>query len=182
MVHFFALTAIALSSAVASTKPVEWHADYGKALAATRTDDRPLLIVRDVPGRPKKAIEEDRLEAEGTQAKLLAQYQLCHIDASTEYGQRVAKVFKADKFPFTAIIDKTGSFVLLKKAGQLTDAEWKETLVEHKKGELTKPVSYTTAYRGSSSSSFNTSYPSTTPSVTSPSYCPSCQKNAQRSF
>jgi len=194
MVNIFALTAIALSSAVSASAPVQWQADYGKALAATRSDDRPLLVVLDVPAKPKKAVDEELLEADGEQAKLLAPYQLCHIDASTEYGQKVAKVFKADKFPFTAIIDKTGKVVLHKQVGQLTESEWNETLVEYQAGERAQPVSYTTAYRGNvietPSSSFNTSYPSVmpatmspaTPSIVSPSYCPSCQKNAQRGF
>lgn len=181
MIHALTVTALVLSSAVASTKPVEWQADYGKALAATRADDRPLLVVLDVPSDEKKAAEDDQLKTDGDQAELLSQYQLCHIDASTEYGQRVAKVFKADKFPFTAIIDKTGSVVLTKKQGQLTDAEWNQTLKNYKSGERSA-TRYTSAYRGTvieNGSSF--SYPGST-SVVSPSYCPSCQRNAQQSF
>lgn len=181
MVHTLLLTTLVLSSAVASSKPAEWHADYGKALAATRADDRPLLVVLDVPSDEKKAAEDDQLKTDGEQANLLAKYQLCHVDASTEYGQKVARVFKADKFPFTAIIDKTGSVILTKKQGQLTDAEWNETLSNYKSGERSA-IRYTSAYRGTvieSSSSF--SYPATS-TITSPSYCPSCQRNAQQSF
>jgi len=182
MVHVLAIAAIAVSSAVAATQPVEWQADYGKALAATRTDDRPLLVVLDVPSDPKSAIEDQQLQAAGEQSA----YQLCHIDASTEYGQKVAKVFHAEKFPFTAIIDKSGSVVLHKKQGQLSDSEWKETLATYKSGERPSPVSHTTAYRGESpSSSFSTgtfSIPSASPAVVSPSYCPSCQRAGQQSF
>lgn len=176
MVHLLVLTSLALGSAVATSESVEWHADYGKALAATRADDRPLLVVLDVPSDEKKAVEDEQLKPEGEQADLLAKYQLCHIDASTEYGQRVAKVFKAEKFPFTAIIDKTGSVILSKKQGQLTDEEWNETLANHKSGERTA-TRYTSAYRGSTFS-----YPSANTSVVSPSFCPSCQRNAQQSF
>jgi len=195
MVHFLVFTTIAVSSAVATTKPLEWQADYGKALAATRADDRPLLIVLDVPSEPKSAIEVEQLQTDGEQSKLLASYQLCHIDASSEYGQKVAKVFKTDKFPFTAIIDKTGSVVLHKKQGQLTDAEWIETLSAYKQGVRAQPMFHSSAYRGqvNESSSYSNytsgfptsgsfSYPSATTSVVSPSYCPSCQKNAQQSF
>jgi len=183
MVHFLVLTAIAVSSAVATSKPVEWQADYGKALAATRSDDRPLLVVLDVPSDPKTAVEDKQLKTEGEQAKLLASYQLCHIDASTEYGQKVAKVFKAEQFPFTAIIDKTGSVVLHKKQGQLTDAEWQETLLTYKKGERSTSISHTTAYRGDANKGGSTfGYPAASSTIVSPSYCPSCQKNAQQSF
>jgi|GEM_PF-1263081 len=189
MVHFVALTAIALSSAVAANQPTQWQADYGKALAATRGDDRPLLVVLDVPGEPKSAVQEKQLKAEGKQAKLLAPYQLCHVDASTEYGQKVAKAFKAEKLPMTAIIDKTGSVVLTKKQGQLTDTEWNEILVAYQKGERAQPEYHTTAYRGGHVirsgnviESSNYTYPAATQSIVSPSYCPSCQKNAQRNF
>ena len=182
MVHYLMISALAISSAVAASKPVEWQADYGKALAATRADDRPLLVVLDIPNNPKKAAEDDQLKTDGDQADLLAKYQLCHIDASTEYGQRVAKVFKADKFPFTAIIDKTGSIVLHKQVGQLTDDEWNETLATFKSGERSTMQLHTSSYRGAigqGSGSF--SHPAST-SVVNPSYCPSCQRNAQQSF
>lgn len=186
MVHFTLLTAIALSSAVAapvaSSGHAEWQADYGKALAATRADNRPLLIVLEVPSDPKTAVEGEQLKAEGEQAKLLASYQLCRIDASTEYGQRVAKAFKAEKFPFTAIIDKTGSIVLHKKQGKLTEAEWNETLSAYKSGIRTAQQ-YTSAYRGQINKNGSTfSYPAANSTITSPSYCPSCQRNAQQSF
>lgn len=184
MVHYLVITTLALSSAVASSKPAQWQADYGKALAATRADDRPLLVVLDDPTNPKKAVEDDQLKTDGDQAQLLAKYQLCHIDASTEYGQRVAKVFKANKFPFTAIIDKTGSIVLHKKQGQLTDAEWNETLSAYKSGERSTADHYTTSYRGGQVSGSDSSFsiPAASTSIVSPSYCPSCQRNAQQSF
>ncbi len=187
MVHFIALTAIALSSAVAANKPVEWQADYGKALAATRADSRPLLVVLEVPSDPKTTVEGEQLKTDGEQAKLLASYQLCRVDASTEYGQKVAKAFKAKQFPFTAIIDKTGSIVLHKQQGQLTDAEWSKTLSAYKSGERAA-YQYTSAYRGQvigdhvidNGSTFG--YPAANSSIISPSYCPSCQRNAQQSF
>lgn len=182
MVNFLALTALVLSSTVAAPVAtpitVEWQADYGKALAATRADDRPLLIVLDAP---KTAAGEKQLDTAGEQAKLLAAYQLCRVDVSTEYGKRVAKVFKADKFPFTAIIDKTGSVVLTKKQGTLTDTEWVKTLSTYKLGVRAVQI-HATAYRGPmvESNSFDPySYPTSGTTIVNPSYCPSCQRNAQ---
>ena len=202
MVHFLVLTTLVVSSAVTAPTPVEWQADYGKALAATRTDDRPLLVVLDDPSDTQATVEGEQLTVKG-----LTSYRLCRIDSSTEYGQKVAKVFNADKFPFTAIIDKTGSVVLHKKQGQSTDAEWNETLTSYKMGERPQPVYHTTAYRGETivnesfgngnvvsenvisenvvegpSYSGTFSFPAASPSVVSPSYCPSCQKNAQRGY
>ncbi len=194
MIHFLIISALTIGSAVApsvvSSEPVQWQADYGKALAATRADDRPLLVVLDVPNNPKTAAEDDQLKTDGDQAELLASYQLCHIDASTEYGQKVAKVFHADKFPFTAIIDKSGSVVLHKKQGQLTDTEWNKTLATYKAGERSQPVFHSAAFRGETLVNGNViensggtfSYPAANTNIVSPSYCPSCQRNPQQSF
>ena len=178
MVHFFVLTAIVLSNTVASSSPAQWHGDYGKALAATRGDDRPLLIVLDVPNDPKAAATDAQLDVDGEQAKLLSSYQLCRVDASTEYGQQIAKMFQAEKFPLTAIIDKTGSVVLLKKQGKLTNAEWNQTLSAYKSGERA-PQHYTSAYRGPAlKSSGKFGYSSANLSIV----LPSRQRNAQQSF
>ncbi len=161
-----AASALATSSMAATPNATQWQADYGKALTATRKDDRPLLIVLDVPSDLKEAVEAEQLQADGKQAELLGAYQLCHVDVSTEYGKRVAKAFGAEKFPFTAIIDKTGSTVLCKKLGQLTDVEWQETLAKYQKGQ---PTFQTLFYRGD----VNTE-------VESPADCPSCQLKARK--
>jgi len=141
--------AIAILSSIASaSSTTQWHANYGKALAATRSDNRPLLIVLDVPSDPKLAVESKQLETTGEQSDLLSAYQRCRIDVSTEYGKKVAKAFGAEKFPFTVIIDKTGSVVLCKKTGQLTEEQWRATLATYQKGERKAPTIHTAFYRG----------------------------------
>ena len=175
MVSYLAAVLVAVSSlttSAVSTGPdaVQWQADYGKALAATRQDDRPLLVVLDVPGDPKAAVETHQFEIDGEQGKLLEAYQLCHVDVSTKYGKKVAEAFRAKQFPFTAIIDKTGSIVLTKKAGQVSSDQWQETLAKYQKGEQTTKTHATSFYRGGSENS----------SVVSPSGCKSCQLQAAR--
>ncbi len=59
---------------------------------------------------------------------------MCHVDVTTEYGQKVAKVFNAKEFPHVAIIDKTGSMVIFKKTGQIDSAEWQKILDEPQDG------------------------------------------------
>jgi hypothetical protein len=147
-----------------------WQGDYTKALAATRQDDRPLLVVLDVPSDPKAAVETEQFEIEGEQGKLLESYQLCHVDASTKYGKKVADAFRATQFPFTAIIDKTGSVVLLKKSGQVSNDEWQETLAKYQKGEQSTKTYTTSYYRGSAESS----------KTVTPSGCTSCQLKVAR--
>jgi len=148
MIHFLSVAAIVTSSIVSASSTSQWQANYGKALAATRMDNRPLLIVLDVPSDPKLAVERKQLETTGEQSDLLSAYQRCRIDVSTEYGKKVAKAFGAEKFPFTVIIDKTGSVVLCKKTGQLTEEQWRATLATYQKGERQTPTIHTAFYRG----------------------------------
>jgi hypothetical protein len=169
MIEFLTMAVIAFSTAGVSADAVQWQSDYGKALEASRNGARPLLIVLDNPSDPQAAAEEDQLAAEGEQQELLSAYECCHVDVTTEYGRRVADAFNAQEFPFAAIIDKTGSVVLCKKTGKVSDEEWQQTLAEYKSGERTKAIQ-TAFYRGKSE--VNTA-------VQSPSYCPSCQRRAQ---
>lgn len=168
MVELLAMTVIAFSTVGVSTDAVQWQSDYGKALEAARADSRPLLIVLDNPSDPQAAAEQDQLAAEGEQEDLLSAYERCHVDVTTEYGKRVAEAFKAEEFPFAAIIDKTGSVVLHKSAGKVSAEEWHTTLAKYQNGERSKTVQ-TAFYRGK-----------VTSSVQSPSYCPSCQRRAQQ--
>jgi hypothetical protein len=170
MVHYLAAALLAATSFGALPGEPEWQADYGKALAATRSDQRPLLVVLDIPSDPKASLDDSLLAAEGQQAALLEAYELCHVDVSTEYGQRVAKAFGARQFPHTAIIDRTGAVVLYKKPGPMAEGEWTATLARYKAGQRT--TASTAYYRGNSimSSGYST--------MTNRSYCPSCQRRA----
>lgn len=175
MVHSIAAALMAVASLATLPSKVEWTADYGKALAATRNDQRPLLVVLDIPSQQDAAIDESLLSTEGDQAALLASYELCHVDVSTEYGQQVAKAFGATQFPHTAIIDRTGAVVIFKKPGRIESGEWNATLTKYQTGE--RPVAQTAYYRGES-------YPEATSSSYFPAassaqpYCPSCQRAA----
>lgn len=75
MVEVLAMTAIALMSFGVSGDSAQWQSDYGKALAASQADSRPLLIVLDNPSDPATAASEDQLVAEGEQEELLNAYE-----------------------------------------------------------------------------------------------------------
>jgi hypothetical protein len=168
MVHYLAATLLAVTTFASTPTKVEWQADYGKALAATRSDQRPLLVVLDIPSNPQASLEGSLLATEGDQAKLLASYELCHVDVSTEYGKRVAQAFKATQFPHTTIIDRTGAVVLFKKPGQIAPTEWSATLTKYQTGE--QATVQTVNYGSVLSSGY--------PTVSNPAYCPACQRKA----
>lgn len=166
MLHYLAVATIAASTLAVTSAKVQWQADYGKALAATRNDQRPLLVVLDNPADEKAAFDGKLLAAEGEQAELLKSYRLCRVDVSTEYGKKVAQAFGATQFPHTAIIDKTGSTVLFKKPGQIAGDEWQATLAKYEKGIQPQTV----FFRGNTILGAQT-----TQDI---SNCPSCQRKA----
>lgn len=168
MFHFLAVAALAASSFAVTPAKVKWQADYGKALAATRNDERPLLVVIDNPADPQASVEAELLSTDGEQGKLLKPYRLCRVDVSTDYGKKVAEAFGATEFPHTTIIDKTGRVVLFKKPGKIAGDQWKTTLSKFETGE--QAVSQTSYYRGA-----NILGASAQP-MSNGSYCPSCQR------
>jgi hypothetical protein len=157
MINYLATTTMIVGLLAAAPKAPHWEASYGKALEATRSGQDPLLVVLDKPNSKEARVEPALLsedKASGDNSKLLKPYRLCHVDVTTEYGQKVAESFHAKSFPHVAIIDKTGSVVIYHKSGQIKQAEWKEVLTNHKSGERSK-----------STSSVNRSY------------CPNCQRS-----
>lgn len=175
MVSFLATAMMAIGVLASAPESAEWQSDYGDALAETRAqDNQPLLVVLDEPQAKETSIEP-ALSGEGdakvVDGKLLKHYRLCHIDASTNYGQKVAGVFKAKRFPHVAIIDKSGKVVLFKKTGKISTTELKTALEKHQDGErvAAKHVSYKLGGEEASTSA--------TPVYRSNSYCPSCQRN-----
>jgi hypothetical protein len=162
---------LALGFAASGPEAVQWEASYGKALEATRSIEHPLLVVIDNPAAEQARIAPELLNpggAAGKEVELLRPYQLCHVDVSTEYGQKVAEVFKAKTFPYVAVIDKTGSVIIFSKAGKLSTDEWSKILTTYKSGERSMAVS-------------RVSYKIASPSggTIINSSCPNCQ---QRSF
>jgi hypothetical protein len=155
----------------ASPEAPQWQASYGKALQATKESDQPLLVVIDKPNSEDARVEPALLgdgSIQGESVDQLGQYQLCHVDATSEYGQKVAKVFQATTFPHVAIIDKTGSVILARKTGKIDAASWEKLLDEHKDG--VRAVSHVT-YKPASD---GVTYEGTGDYSNKP-YCPSCQ-------
>ena len=173
MMASFLAAALAISTTVsATTSPVAWQSDYGKALRATRSDDRPLLVVLELsaatpPEMSPIALTNDpdtdeQPTVNDIKDELLRPYQLCRVDVSTDYGRKVAKAFGVTEFPHTAIIDRTGSVIIFAKTGELTASEWESTLASHKEGE--RPTT-------SLVSNFESMSGDTKP------FCASCQRN-----
>ncbi|HVT28928.1 MAG TPA: hypothetical protein VHE81_13015 [Lacipirellulaceae bacterium] len=138
MISFLATATMAIGLVATAPKAPHWEASYGKALEETRAGQDPLLVVLDKPNSKDARIAPALLsetKSGSENSKLLRPYRLCHVDVTTDYGQKVAKAFHAKNFPQIAIIDKTGSMVIYRKTGQIDQAEWAKILTSHKSGE-----------------------------------------------
>jgi hypothetical protein len=174
MFSYMAIATLAVGLLAASPQPQKWEESYGKALEVSRAEKSPLLVVLDNPNSENGRVEPALLGAaapDAKQAELLRPYRLCHVDVTTDYGQKVAKAFQAKTFPHVAIIDKTGSSVIFRKTGKIDAAEWEEALTLHRNGERPirqvshvsyKPAEAPAYYGGSMGGS----------------YCPSCQRQS----
>lgn len=146
----------------------KWESDYGRALAKTKSNHKPLLIVLDNPRDVEDRVEAVRSVTEQSAGEdassLLSPYELCHVDVSTEYGQQVAQAFKAQTLPYMAIIDKTGRKIIYRHLGRISDDQWQAALVNHASGEIPRatPANY--------------SFFQQQQGFSDPSYCPSCQR------
>jgi len=129
----------------ASASKIVWSGNYGDSLAATKKNDKPLLITLDKPQVAAERMEPDQLAADGFAGDLLANYELCHIDVTTDYGKRVAEAFKVEQFPYTVLINRDGSRILRRIPGKFNDNQWRQTLTTYKNG--TRPVVRRVRYR-----------------------------------
>lgn len=173
MKNYLATATLAMSVLASAAQGAEWQSDYGDALAATRADNQPLLVVLDEPQTEATRIEPALLSegsAKTDDAKQFENYNLCHVDVTTKYGKKVARAFKAKRFPHVAIIDRSGSVVIFKKSGKMDSKEWTSVLKTHRNGErvAARHVSY--KLNGDSSDS--------APTYHNKSYCPSCQRKS----
>lgn len=176
------MMAVAASALTAGQQTApQWHDDYGQALAETKQEAQPLLVVLDDPSNEAKRLDPALLSAE-TGGLSLGSYALCRVDVTTDYGKKVAEGFKVTEFPHVAIIDKSGSVILRRIKGDVSLAEWKSVLNRHQNGVRTGATRYTVAKPVVSEA------PAVMPTFSSPvynapvysspqPYCPSCQRN-----
>jgi hypothetical protein len=158
--------AVALAStllaqvAFAADAAPQWNSKYGEAYYAGKKAQRPVLIVIDKPAdaaaiKPVAYVNKD-VSAE--EAALLANFELCHVDASTEYGQDVAKRFGATKFPYVAITDSKVEVLRVQHTGEMSQPQWVATLAKYSKAEKVENTTNFSMWENSGS------------------YCPSCRR------
>ena len=129
MVVALTVSALAATAAEKSVK-TEWHSDYGKALAETKKVSRPLFIVLEEPEQTANVKQVSTSES-----KEHADYVLCRVDVTTDYGKKVAAAFKTTSFPYIAVIDKSGKTILHSESGEMSEKSITSTLAKYSRTE-----------------------------------------------
>lgn len=138
----FAALALATGVLAQGATP-EWKSSYAEAYRAGKNARRPVLVVIDKPAEAAYRVDQAsfaRDEMSDRESALLANYELCHIDASTEYGQKIAKSFGATQFPYVAITDRRVEILLVQHTGRMSQEQWMATLAAHRTGQRAEPA------------------------------------------
>lgn len=141
MKRFTGIGALALFAVIAlgnarSVQAEGWFADYHEAKTASVVAGTRLLVVLDDPTQPQHSVEQVSTMTSAVEAELLKPYTTCRIDVSTEKGKEMASKFRATEFPYTAVIDKAGKFIVYKNQGKYSNSEWVSMLLSYAKEEL----------------------------------------------
>ncbi|MFO0916561.1 MAG: hypothetical protein U0795_26635 [Pirellulales bacterium] len=167
MLHVILQVCLMLAVTETGGAQVNWETHYGKAIESAREHSKPLVVVMENPAQPQQRLDENSLLQAAQAGEKLQGYELCRVDVSTDYGQKVAAAFGAKTFPYTAVSDQKSKYLTFRKAGQMSADEWNSALASaHRTARTT--------VQSTGSSPIVTSPTFSMPSST-PAYCPSCQ-------
>lgn len=133
------ITAAGFLSLLSTAAPTnDWESNYGQALKTARSSGRRLLIVIDSDGKSGRTVGHVKTRVRANQQH---KWVFCHVDATTEYGQEVAKKFKATQLPFVAISDPTCSVISYQKSGPIEPQKWSTILARYTVSRATSKTS-----------------------------------------
>jgi len=113
-----------------SVQASDWYSDYHVAKDASIAAGTRLLVVLEDPTKPQHSIEQVSTMTSSVELELLKPFTTCRIDVSTEKGKDLAGKFGATEYPYTAVIEKTGKWIVYSNQGRFTNSEWVSMLVE----------------------------------------------------
>lgn len=157
-----------LALGVGADTNLEWNDNYGEVKRIAAQKKMPVVVVLEDPSKPSTSFSEKELEADPEQVKLLRKFQLCRIDVTSNYGKNVAKSFKATRFPYTIMLDKSASYITLRRSEKMTPNQWATSLLANKD----KLIHRSRSVRGASSGDSFPSYAFPSKEFNYPSFQP----------
>ena len=117
---------------VGADTDLKWGDNYGEVKRIAAQKKMPVVLLLEDPSKPSTSFTEKELASNPEQVRLLQNYQLCRIDVTSNYGKSVAKSFKATSFPYTIMLDRSASYITLRKGEKMTPNQWASTLLANK--------------------------------------------------
>lgn len=105
-----------------------WSGDYGKALAMARASRKPLIVLIEKTEDPNQCVDVAETFGAGEHEDVTVKFELCRVNASTQYGQELAKSFGVYQFPFTAISTRDGMRIAYRRQGPITSDQFQAAL------------------------------------------------------
>ena len=119
-----ASTVLTNSSPGKTTTQLKWHRHYDMAKAVAQRAKRPLVVVIEKPDSAAEKIDDSKLTGKDRAKLTREKFELVRVDATTDYGKKVAAAFGARKFPYTAVTDQKSVRIVYRKAGQMSPKDW----------------------------------------------------------
>ena len=117
---------VILASALARSEStaITWKTHYGQAKRIAQAAKRPLLVVIEDSNQAENRINENTLDTTSREKLVHQDFELVRVDASTEYGKRVAQAFGVRRFPYTAVTDRASRRIVFRKSGPMSKSDW----------------------------------------------------------
>ena len=128
---FLAVCALSATTMSAIPETLVWKEHYGQALQSARSHQRPLLLVMQDPSDPNCRLQQIDPVSDKGHNELLSRFELCRVDVTTPHGKKTARVFGAEKFPYTVMIGNEGKKIVFRRAGPMASEDWKKTLASY---------------------------------------------------
>mgnify|MGYP001551038955 CR=1 FL=1 len=126
------------------TSSIRWNTHYGQAKRLAEAAKRPLLVVIEKSSRAEEQIDESLLAAALDQKAEVPQdrekFQLVRVDATTDYGKRVAQAFGVKNFPYTAVTDDDTKKIVYRKSGKMSSADWTLAFAKNASSKSLQPT------------------------------------------
>jgi hypothetical protein len=114
--------------------------DYKEAWTAARAEGVPLLVIIN-PGPGQGAAPVDLAVVNGSRHRreLLSKYVVAVIDASTDQGERVHRLFKSPQLPRVSVIDRQQKWQIYRTSAALSPEDWNLVLEGFQTGVAPPP-------------------------------------------
>lgn len=127
LIQITSVLAILISGVVSSASGdsgLSWKRHYDSAKRIAQAAKKPLVVVLENPKSANQKIDISKLAANDLRMLSKGSFELCRVDATTDYGKKVAAAFGAREFPYTVVTDNKSKRIVFRKPGQMSRKDW----------------------------------------------------------